>query len=176
MSSLNVLHCVDKAMKCWYFTSVCLIYGMVFADKKMKTQSYKQKDVIRKWHIVDARGRTLGRVASRVARVLEGKHKPAYTPNIDSGDFVVVVNAKDVVLTGKKMKQKMVITHSLYPGGLRSLPVSKVLAERPERIFENAVRGMLPKNRLGEKMFKKLKVYKGSEHPHQSQKPEPLAV
>lgn len=142
----------------------------------MKTISFKQKDVMRKWHLVDAKGLTLGRVASRVARILEGKHKPAYTPNVDSGDFVIVLNAKDVVLTGKKAKQKMVITHSLYPGGLRALPVSKVLAERPERIFENAVRGMLPKNRLGKKMFKKLKVYKDANHPHQSQNPEPLAL
>ncbi len=140
----------------------------------MKTKSFKQNEIQRRWHLVDAKGVALGRAASRVAFLLIGKHKPMYTPNVDSGDFVIVINAKDVLLTGKKAKQKMVITHSLYPGGLRAIPFSKAMAEKPERIFEDAVRGMLPKNRLGKKIFQKLKVYKDSSHPHEAQKPEPF--
>lgn len=142
----------------------------------MKTKSLKKTEVQRNWHLMDVRGVTLGRAAARVAALLIGKHKTTFTPNVDNGDFVIVINAKDIVLTGRKMSQKMHITHSLYPGGLTAIPYSKALAEKPEKIFENAVRGMLPKNRLGKKIFQKLKVYKDSEHPHQAQQPETITL
>ncbi|HUY20295.1 MAG TPA: 50S ribosomal protein L13 [Candidatus Binataceae bacterium] len=126
----------------------------------------------RHWILVDATGRPLGRVASRVATILRGKHRPEFTPHQDTGDFVVVVNAAKVKLTGAKGDQKLYYRHTGYPGGIRSTSAGKLLDKRPERLIEMAVRGMLPKNRLGRQLFTKLKVYRGAEHPHASQQPK----
>ncbi|MCR4425398.1 MAG: 50S ribosomal protein L13 [Firmicutes bacterium] len=136
----------------------------------------KPEEVTRKWFVVDAAGKPLGRLASEVARILRGKHKPIYTPHVDVGDHVIVVNASKVVLTGKKLQTKMYYWHTLYPGGLRKMPYEKFLAIKPERAVEKAIKGMLPHNRLGRKMGMKLKVYAGPEHPHAAQKPEPLEI
>ncbi|NLZ44963.1 MAG: 50S ribosomal protein L13 [Clostridia bacterium] len=130
----------------------------------------------KKWYVVDANGQTLGRIASEVAKILRGKHKPSYSPHIDNGDYVIVVNAEKVVLTGKKTEQKQYITHSGYPGGLKATPYRILLQKKPELVFRKAVRGMLPDNRLGRKMIKKLKVYRGPEHPHLAQQPEQLVI
>jgi large subunit ribosomal protein L13 len=130
----------------------------------------------RRWLVVDASGRPLGRVASRVASLLRGKHRPEFTPNQDGGDFVVVINAAKVKLTGKKLGDKVYHRHTGYPGGIRETTAGKLLASKPERLVEMAVRGMLPKSRLGRALFTKLKVYRGSEHRHAAQKPEPIAV
>jgi large subunit ribosomal protein L13 len=132
----------------------------------------KPLEVERKWYIVDAEGQTLGRIASEVASILRGKFKPEFTPHVDTGDFVVVINADKIKLSGKKLTDKNYYTHSLYPGGLKSTTAGEMLKKRPDRMFELAVKGMLPKNRLGRQMFSKLKVYAGSEHPHAAQKPE----
>ncbi|HEU19012.1 MAG TPA: 50S ribosomal protein L13 [Deltaproteobacteria bacterium] len=142
----------------------------------MKTYSAKESDVKREWFIVDAQGKVLGRVASEVARRLRGKHKPVYTPHVDTGDFVVVVNADKISLTGKKLTDKIYYRHSGYPGGLTSTPAGKMLKEKPERLLHLAVRGMLPKNSLGRRMLKKLKVYTGEEHPHRAQQPQSLEI
>ncbi|MGE5703510.1 50S ribosomal protein L13 [Brevibacillus fluminis] len=136
------------------------------------TYMAKPLEVERKWYIVDAEGQTLGRLASEVASILRGKLKPEFTPHVDAGDFVVVINADKIKLTGKKLSDKIYYTHSLYPGGLKSKTAGEMLATRPDRMFEIAVKGMLPKNRLGRQIFTKLKVYAGSEHPHAAQKPE----
>lgn len=141
-----------------------------------KTYWTKPEEVQHDWFVVDAQGQTLGRLASRVAAVLRGKHKPTYNPSVDCGDFVVVLNADKVKVTGRRMEQKMYYRHSGYHGGLTETSLTKQLNTFPERVIESAVRGMLPKNRLGRRMFKKLKVYKGTEHPHQAQQPVPLAV
>ena len=141
----------------------------------MATQMAKKAEVERKWHLVDAKGKTLGRLASRVAILLRGKHKPTFTPHVDVGDFVVVVNADKVALTGKKWKEKLYIHHSGYPGGLKSISAEKVMEKKPERLITMAVQGMLPKNKLGRKLLKKLKVYTGEAHPHQAQQPEASA-
>ncbi|MBI3016086.1 MAG: 50S ribosomal protein L13 [Candidatus Tectomicrobia bacterium] len=133
-------------------------------------------EIAKKWYLVDARGKVLGRLASEVARILRGKNKPAFTPHLDTGDHVIVVNAAQVVLTGKKLQDKKYIRHSRYPGGLHSESAAEVLAAKPERIIENAVRGMLPKNRLGRQLIGKLKVYPAAEHPHQAQKPETVEL
>jgi len=130
--------------------------------------------VDRKWFVVDAAGIPLGRLASAVAHVLRGKHKPIYTPHVDTGDHVIVVNADKIELTGNKLDDKQYIRHSHYPGGLRTMSYREFLARTPDRVIEKAVKGMLPRNRLGRKMYKKLKVYAGPEHPHQAQQPEPL--
>src|SRR5947209_9015294 len=140
----------------------------------MKTYVPKQGDVQRHWYIVDADGKNLGRLASDIARVLRGKHKPTYTPNQDVGDFVVVVNAEKITTTGTKLTDKMYRRHSGYPGGLREANLETVLARQPERVLEEAVRGMLPHNRLGEQMLGKLKVYAGRNHPHAAQQPREL--
>lgn len=142
----------------------------------MKSYLAKTQEVERKWYIVDAAGKPLGRVASQVASILRGKHKPIYTPNVDTGDFVIVINAEKVVLTGKKLDQKMMRHHSLYPGGLKETPYRVVLDKKPEFAFEEAVRRMLPGGPLGRKMLKKLKVYRGTEHNHEAQKPEVLEL
>jgi large subunit ribosomal protein L13 len=142
----------------------------------MKTYSAKESDVKREWFVVDAQGKVLGRVASEVARRLRGKHKPIYTPHVDTGDFVVVVNADKISLTGKKLTDKIYYRHSGYPGGLTSTPAGKMLKEKPERLLHLAVRGMLPKNSLGRRMLKKLKVYTGEEHPHRAQQPQSLEI
>ena len=137
----------------------------------MKTFSLKNTEVTRDWVVFDASDRVLGRFATKIADKLRGKDKPTFTPHVDGGDFVVVINAEKVKVTGKKPDQKKYYKHSLYPGGLKEQSYLEVLNNNPERIIENAVRGMLPKNKLGKSMFKKLKVYRGSEHPHESQNP-----
>ena len=130
----------------------------------------------RKWWLVDANEKTVGRLASRIASVLKGKHKPMYTPSMDTGDFVVVVNAEKVRFTGKKETDKTFFTHTMYPGGAKHTPMDKLRAKHPEQLLENAVRRMLPRNALGRQMLTKLKVYAGDTHPHAAQKPEPLAL
>lgn len=142
----------------------------------MRTVAARKEDIERKWFVVDADGKVLGRLASQVATVLRGKHKPIFTPHVDCGDFVVVVNADKVRLTGKKHRDKMYHFHSQYPGGMKSLHAGKMLAEKPVQVVELAIRRMLPKSKLGRQMFKKLKVYASAEHPHEAQQPEPLEV
>lgn len=135
-----------------------------------------KKDVNgKKWYLVDARDKTLGRLATRIAAVLRGKHKPTFTPSIDTGDFVIVVNAEKISYTGKKLTDKVYYHHSMYPNGLKAKPLGKLLEERPEEVLKKAVWGMLPKGRLGRDMFKKLKVYTGEAHPHRAQTPVALA-
>jgi len=140
------------------------------------TYMAKPNEVNRKWYIVDAEGKTLGRLATSIATILKGKHKPEYTPHVDTGDYVIVVNCEKVCLTGKKLDNKMYYRHTGYPGGLKSMDYRTLLEKKPEMAIFKAVKGMLPHNKLGRKMIKKLKVYKGSEHPHAAQKPEPLEV
>jgi large subunit ribosomal protein L13 len=135
----------------------------------MKTYSTKAKDIQRQWHVVDASGKTLGKLATEVARLLMGKHKPMFTPNMDTGDYVVVLNAGKVKVTGKKSAQKTYYRHSGYPGGLKSETFEKIINDHPTRAIEHAVKGMLPHNSLGRAMFRKLKVYTGDSHPHQAQ-------
>jgi len=135
----------------------------------MRTRSTKVSDIERKWHVIDVSGKTLGRVATEIAVLLKGKHKPIYSPNLDVGDYVIVVNAEKIEVTGKKLTDKMYYRHSNYPGGFRSVSLGKVLETHPTRAIEHAVKGMLPHNRLGAAMFKKLKVYAGPEHPHEAQ-------
>lgn len=135
----------------------------------MPTPVLSTRDVERRWHVIDAAGRPLGRVATEIATLLRGKHKPQFHPSQDVGDFVIVVNAKQVVATGRKLEQKIYYRHSGYPGGLRAVPLKDMLAKRPERVIEHAVRGMLPKNRLGKKQYGHLRVYAGPDHPHQGQ-------
>ena len=138
----------------------------------MRTFMAKAQEIERKWFVLDAANKPLGRVATEAARLLRGKHKPIFTPNVDTGDFVIIINAGQAVLTGNKLNQKGMYKHSGYPGGLKETPYRRLMAEKPERALEAAVRGMLPKNRLGRKMIKKLKVFAGAEHIHQAQKPE----
>ncbi len=140
----------------------------------MKTYVTKPSDVEREWFVVDAEGKTLGRLASEVAKILRGKHKPNYSPSVDVGDYVIVINAEKIRVTGRKLDQKYYYRHSGYPGGLKAIRLRDMLARHPTRVIEHAVRGMLPKNRLGRRMFKKLKVYAGPDHPHQAQRPKPL--
>ena len=138
----------------------------------MKTYMANPDKIERKWYVVDAEGKTLGRLASEVARVLRGKHKPVYTPHIDTGDYVIVINAAKVAVTGKKMAQKMYYTHSDYVGGFRETTLAEMMAKKPEMVIELAVKGMLPKGPMGRDMIKKLHVYAGAEHAHAAQKPE----
>ncbi len=140
----------------------------------MKTFTAKPGEVESKWYVVDASGCVLGRLASFVATRLRGKHKPVYTPHVDTGDHIIVINADKIALTGRKWDEKLYYRHSGYMGGLKSITAKKLLEKRPGDLVMHAVRGMLPKNRLGRKMFKKLKVYAGSEHPHVAQEPETL--
>ncbi len=140
------------------------------------TYMAKPGSVERKWYVVDAAGKRVGRLATEIATVLRGKHKPEYTPHVDTGDFVVVINADKVVFSGNKMEKKFYYRHSGYPGGLKAVKAADMLQKYPERIMEKAVRGMLPHNRLGDDQYRKLKVYAGSEHPHAAQKPEPWPV
>ena len=135
----------------------------------MKTYSTRARDIQRQWHVVDASGKTLGRLASQIAGLLIGKHKPIYAPYIDTGDYVIVLNAAKVRVTGNKAKQKVYYRHSGYPGGLKATTFEKMLNTHPTRVIEYAVKGMLPHNRLGRAMYKKLKVYAGDSHPHQAQ-------
>jgi large subunit ribosomal protein L13 len=140
----------------------------------MKTFMAKAEEVKRKWYIVDAEGKPLGRLASEIAKILRGKNKPEYTPHVDAGDHVIVLNCEKVVLTGKKLEQKIYRHHSLYPGGMKEITAKSLIATKPEKLIELAVKGMLPKNSLGKQMYRKLQVYKGSEHNNQAQKPEKL--
>lgn len=140
----------------------------------MKTYWTKEEDVERQWFVVDADGQTLGRLASQIAAVLRGKHKPIYNPAVDTGDFVVVINAEKIHTTGRRLDQKKYYTHSGYMGGLKERTLREQLEKYPERVIHDAVKGMLPKNVLGRKMLRKLKVYAGPEHPHKAQQPEPL--
>ncbi len=142
----------------------------------MKTFIPKKEEVPHSWVVLDAAGMPLGRLASEAAKILKGKHKPAYTPHLDLGDHVIVVNAERVVLTGRKPEQKVYTRHSGYPGGFRQTPVAEMLAKRPEEVVRLAVRGMLPRNRLGRAIMRKLKVYRGPEHPHAPQKPETYTI
>lgn len=138
----------------------------------MKTYIAKPLEVERQWFVIDATDQVLGRLASEVAAILRGKHKPTYTPNVDTGDFVIIINAEKVRLTGNKLSQKKMRHHSGYPGGLKEMDYRTVLQRKPEKAIEAAVKGMLPHNRLGAQMYRKLKVYRGNEHPHQAQQPE----
>jgi large subunit ribosomal protein L13 len=130
----------------------------------------------RQWYVVDAQDKILGRMATEIAKILRGKHKPIFTPNMDAGDFVVVINARGVKLSGKKLEKKIYYRHTDYPGGIRERNAAKMLAEKPENLIRLAVKGMLPKNRLSRKLVTKLKIYPGPEHPHNAQKPQPLAL
>lgn len=134
----------------------------------------KAQDIERKWYLVDATDMVLGRLSTEVASILRGKHKPTFTPHVDCGDYVIIVNAEKVAFTGKKLDEKIYFRHSGYPGGLKSRTAKVMLELQPEKVLEKAIRGMLPKNRLGEQMYRKLFVYAGPEHPHQAQKPEVL--
>ncbi len=142
----------------------------------MKTYSARPKDVKREWYVVNAAGVPLGRLASKVAHILRGKHKPIYTPHVDTGDYVVVINAEKVALSGRKAEKKVYYSYSGYPGGLKEITFKKAIKAKPEWVIEKAVRGMLPKNRLGNAMFRKLKVYAGPEHRHQAQRPKELKI
>lgn len=144
----------------------------------MGTYQMKRKEALaqRQWHMVDAEGKVLGRLASQVATVLRGKDKPTFSPHVDGGDFVVVVNARGVKLTGKKLEKKVYYRHSEYPGGIRETTAQKMLADNPVALIRLAVKGMLPKNRLGRRLLNKLKVYAGSDHPHQAQAPQPTVL
>ena len=142
----------------------------------MKTYTARAEDIERKWFLVDAEGKTLGRLASEIAQVLRGKHKPIYTPHVDCGDYVIVINAEKVQVTGRKLDQKIYYRHTGYPGGIRGISLRNQLQKHPERVLQAAVRGMLPRNRLGRKMLKKLKVYAGDSHPHQAQQPKVLEL
>ena len=142
----------------------------------MNTYVTKPNDIKHDWYVVDAQGRTLGRLATRIATVLKGKHKPIYSPSMDTGDYVVVINAEKIVATGRKLDEKIYYRHTGYPGGLRQINLRDQLAKHPERVISAAVRGMLPHNRLGRAMFKKLKVYAGAEHPHAAHKPKTLEL
>ncbi len=142
----------------------------------MKTCFAKKGEVERKWYLVDASDKVLGRLATRIATYLRGKHKARFTPNIDTGDFIVVVNAEKVTLTGKKLDDKIYYHHTGYPGGIKAETARKRLQRKPESVIMDAVWGMLPKNRLGRAMLKKLKVYRGAEHPHESQQPETITL
>jgi large subunit ribosomal protein L13 len=142
----------------------------------MKTHSTKPSEIERQWYVVDAEGRTLGRLASEIAKILKGKHKPIYAPHLDTGDYVIVINAEKVHVTGHKMDQKMYYRHSGYPGGLKGLTLREQLNRHPTRVIRSAVRGMLPHNRLGRAMLGKLKVYAGDAHPHTAQQPRVLEL
>ena len=142
----------------------------------MKSYMARPLSVERKWHLIDAEGRTLGRLATEIATVLRGKNKPQYTPHVDTGDFVVVVNAERVVVTGKKAEQKVYRRHTQRPGGLKEVSYEQMLQRKPEEILRKAVRGMMPKTRLGRQQFRKLKLYAGPEHPHEAQNPQPYEV
>ncbi len=142
----------------------------------MKTYVTNPNEIERKWYVMDATGQTLGRLATRIAHRLRGKHKPIYSPSVDTGDYVIVVNAEKIHVTGRKLDQKIYYRHTGYPGGLKEIALRNLLQKHPTRVIEHAVRGMLPKNRLGRRMFKKLKVYAGPEHPHAAQQPKPLEL
>jgi large subunit ribosomal protein L13 len=140
----------------------------------LKTYSAKADDIDRKWYLIDAEGKILGRLATQIAKILRGKNKPAYTPSMDLGDYVVVINAEKIKVTGNKLKGKIYRYHTFYPGGLKSVRLETLLNKKPELVVKKAIQGMIPHNKLGRAMIKKLKIYKGSEHPHQAQKLEKI--
>jgi len=140
------------------------------------TYTVKAGEIERKWYVVDCEGQTLGRISSEIAKVLMGKHKPIYTPHLDTGDYVIVINAEKIAVTGKKLDQKLYRRHSGHPGGLKETNLKTMLDKKPEEVIKHSVKGMLPKKALGAKMLKKLKVYKGTEHNHEAQKPEVLVL
>ena len=142
----------------------------------MKTRSIKQSEINKKWWLVDAQGQTLGRFSSKIAQILRGKHKVDFTPHMDMGDFVIVINAEKVKLSGSKESDKVYFRHTGYPGGVKETKYSEMMQKFPERIVENSIKGMLPHNRLGRKILLNLKVYKGEEHPHLAQQPKPLKI
>jgi large subunit ribosomal protein L13 len=142
----------------------------------VRTFSPKGSDITRQWHVIDAEGVVLGRLASQVAVLLRGKHKPIFAPHVDTGDFVIVINADKVALSGNKLERKKAYRHSGYPGGLREISYGELMDKHPERVVEKAVRGMLPKNSLGRKTLRKLKVYAGPDHPHEAQQPAPFEI
>jgi large subunit ribosomal protein L13 len=142
----------------------------------MKTYQAKKEELDRKWYLVNAEGRVLGRLSTELAKMLKGKNKPSYTPHLDTGDFVIVVNAGKVALTGKKMKDKIYYRHTGYPGGIREMNAGELMAKKPAEMIRMAVKGMLPKNSLGRQMLRKLKIYAGPTHPHEAQKPVPLEL
>ncbi|AKX44657.1 50S ribosomal protein L13 [Thiopseudomonas alkaliphila] len=142
----------------------------------MKTFTAKPETVKRDWYVVDAAGQTLGRLATEIASRLRGKHKPEYTPHVDAGDYIVVINAEQVRVTGKKTSDKIYYSHTGFPGGIKEISFEKLIAKAPERVIENAVKGMLPNNPLGRAMYRKLKVYAGAEHPHTAQQPQELKI
>ncbi len=142
----------------------------------MSTQIAKEPEVKKNWYVLDAKELVLGRASTEIARVLRGKHKAIYTPSVDAGDFVIVINAEKIRLTGNKMMDKMYHRHTGYPGGIRSINAQQMLEKKPDELIKKAVKGMLPKNKLGRKMFKKLKVYVGDEHPHAAQQPKELSI
>ena len=150
--------------------------SLELGEDGMNTYVTKPAEVERSWFVVDAEGQTLGRLATRVAAVLRGKHKPIYSPSVDCGDYVIVINAEKIKVTGNKLDQKIYYRHSGYPGGLTEITLRRQLELYPHRVIESAVRGMLPKNKLGRKMFKKLKAYAGTEHPHEAQRPLPFEL
>jgi len=152
------------------------LYRIEEEGLEMKTFMAKAEEVKRKWYVVDAEGKPLGRLASEVAKILRGKNKPIYTPHVDTGDNVIVLNAAKVTLTGKKLDNKVYRHHSGWPGGLKEVKYRQLMEKSPEKVIELAVKGMLPRNSLGRAMFRKLKVYRGSEHEHQAQKPETLDI
>ncbi len=140
-----------------------------------KTYSLRESEIDRRWYVVDASNETLGRLASRIAHILEGKHKPVYTPSMDSGDHVIVLNASRITVTADKRETKLYMRHSGYPAGLKQESLGHLLERRPEEVIRRAVKGMLPRNKLGAQQLRKLKIYAGADHPHQAQRPEPLA-
>ena len=142
----------------------------------MSTLTAKKADLEKSWFVVDLENQVLGRAATEIARILRGKHKAIYTPSVDTGDFVIVLNAEKIHLTGNKLNQKLYYSHSTYPGGLKSITAGKLLEKAPEELIRKAVKGMLPKNKLGRQMYRKLKVYRGAEHPHQAQQPRELKL
>jgi len=142
----------------------------------MKTYSAKAESVERDWYVVDAAGKTLGRLATEIATRLRGKHKPEYTPHVDTGDYIVVVNAEKVTVTGNKATKKIYYSHTEYPGGIKDISFEKLLDKAPERVIQSAVKGMLPRGPLGREMFRKMKIYVGSEHPHTAQQPQTLEL
>ena len=139
-----------------------------------KTVSVRKEDVQHKWYIIDAEGETIGRMSTKIASVLRGKNKPSYTPHVDTGDYIIVINAEKARFTGDKMNQKVYLSYSLHPGGQKSVLAKELMAKKPTKILEEAIKGMLPKTKLGRAMYKKLFIYTGAEHPHAAQKPEPL--
>jgi large subunit ribosomal protein L13 len=142
----------------------------------MKTFQARKEEIEKQWYLIDANGKVLGRLASKIARILRGKDKAIFSPHLDTGDFVIVVNAEKMRLTGNKLKGKLYYHHSGYPGGLKAITAEKLMAKRPEELIRRAVKGMLPKNRLGRKVFKKLKVYAGPDHPHEAQQPQQMRL